>query len=1048
MLKSLTPPLALFASLAILASCAKEADSPRLQETGETVTATFQVSAPDPVATKAIADGTTATQLTVAVYDEAGNYLSDLSTNANADISGSTGNWTVSMPVVKDMTYQFVFLAKSASDNGFCTFTPASATIALDYSMLPANDDKADFFYVKDKILIEDNFSKTETMTRPLTQINIGASDLTAAGYSIKTDATMLTGISLTGINNTLNVLDGSLSGAADVELAKATRVNETPQFVTGYDRIAMAYVLAGASQTSNATINISAQGIQNTTPHTITRSVPNIPLQGNYRTNILGKIFTSDFTFTVQTEADFYTPEYIEQAGMTIDKANTAFANGQTSVTIDTDPETAGTGSATTILLPATNDPVRIRLNFTTSQTITIQYAGGATDAQKPSALELFAKNVSAVVADLPSTTVTVSAGSLITTGTFATAPTTLIIESNAEVTNLKIKAGNVKLEKGSKVTSIARADGNADDKTIVEVEGGLASYPSLEGSDIEFKKNITGVTIEKTETKATYSVSAEAIPETALEAIVEDINDDPKESVSIEMTPGSSFEWKTGAGIGSTPIVPSTNTVTKEVVIDGGGTGEFVATGSGVGDVRAAGDGTLIFKNMVIKDHSVSYTEGSWEYGYLEFSGKVRFENCTIMSAISLESDSDTQEDIFTFVDCKFISDTETAAWLPTPANMYLVWVSDGKATFTNCDFTGYRGLKMHEAYGSDVDEVVVEGCTFHDISKKPGIAIGTIDASTKVSVTKSSFIRCQPGDQKLYAYETDTPVANFDFVFENNTVQIAEGISQTGNIYTITDDATASTVIATVYSNAKDLGYTEFTINLPEGEFVLPTIVQQNITIHIDGAGENTVLSVSGASQAYYGCTVDFSNLTLVGDTNTDFTKNHGLYHLSKETYSNVKFTKFRFFYAPECTLNNCKFVQDAYDYAFCSYGTKTMVLNDCEISCVGKAAKIYGVDSNNPATVTFNRCLFACNGSARQSENKDWKAALEIDARATVNTPFTVNINNTVSCTGFYTSENTAIAKTDANYQGTLYNVDNGSGSKIVVNIDGVQQTQAW
>ena len=74
-------------------------------------------------------------------------------------------------------------------------------------------------------------------------------------------------------------------------------------------------------------------------------------------------------------------------------------------------------------------------------------------------------------------------------------------------------------------------------------------------------------------------------------------------------------------------------------------------------------------------------------------------------------------------------------------------------------------------------------------------------------------------------------------------------------------------------------------------------------------------------------------------------------------------------------------------------------------------------------------------------------KDWKAAVEMDARLT-NTPYTVYFNNTVNCTGFYTSENTAIVKTDANYQGTLYNVDNGSGNKIVVNIDGVQQTQNW
>ena len=450
MLKSLTPPLALFASLAILASCAKEADSPRLQETGETVTATFQVSAPDPVATKAIADGTTATQLTVAVYDEAGNYLSDLSTHAS--ISRNTGNWTVSMPVVKDMTYQFVFLAKSALDNGFCTFNAANAKVTVNYSALPANNDNADFFYVKDKITIENDFSKTETMTRPLAQINIGASDLVAAGYSIKTDETMLTGISLTGINNTLNVLDGALSGADAVELAKAKRVNETSQFVTGYDRIAMAYVLAGASQTSNATINISAQGIQNTTPHTITRSVPNIPLQGNYRTNILGKICTSDFTFTVQTSPGFFSPDINETLETDIDKANTLFAAGETSVTVDVAPTADGE-----ITLPNTTAAVRLNLNITTGKTITIQYADGA----KPEKLEIYAKNVEAITANLTSTTVTITAGSHIHTGTYATAESTLIIEATAKVDNLVVNAGSTKI-----YGEVGTISGDASDK------------------------------------------------------------------------------------------------------------------------------------------------------------------------------------------------------------------------------------------------------------------------------------------------------------------------------------------------------------------------------------------------------------------------------------------------------------------------------------------------------------------------------------------------------------------------------------------------------
>ena len=775
-MKKLLYTLAGLSALALFASCNKEAERAASPE-GEVVTATFTVAAPEGVATKAISDGTTATNLIVAVYDEQKNYLQALSESAVKSRDGLT--WTVSMKVIKDMTYQFVFIAKSASDNGFSTFTPATGKLTIDYSKLSANDDNADFFFVQDRFKVENSFSKTEEMHRPLAQVNFGASDLLEAGYSINTE-TMLTGVKLTGIYSEMNVLNEEVTGTdGEVTFTQSARVPaESPKFVDGYDRIAMVYALVKKESQANvtATLNVKAEGAKNTTPHDITREIANVPLKRNYRTNILGNIFTNDFNFTVIIDRNFATPDYNEQAGMTIAKANTAFANGQTSVTIDTNPETAADGNKT-ITLPATTDDVRVRLNITTNETITIQYASDD-PSEKPANVEIYALNVKEVIASLSASHVTISSGSRITTGTFATSPTTLVLEKAAVVTNLKIKAGNVKLNVGSVVSSITRDD-NTDAKTIVEVESGLPSYPSL-GSDIEFKKDITGVTIEKTDENATYSVSSNAIPETVLQAIVEDINSDPKEKVSIEMEPGASFEWTTGGGHGTTPVVPESNTVTKEVVIDGGGSGVFVATGAGVGDIRATGDGALVFKNLTIEDHSVSYTETSWEFGYLEYSGKVTFENCTFRSSITLESDDDTNENIFTFKDCKFIGDTEVSDWNPKPENMYLVWVSSGKSTFTNCEFTGFRGLKMHEAYGSDIAEVTIDNCSFHDISKKPGIAIGTINASTKVSVTNCSFVRCQPGDQKLYAYETDTNVSTFVFVYENNTVELLDGLT----------------------------------------------------------------------------------------------------------------------------------------------------------------------------------------------------------------------------------------------------------------------------
>lgn len=766
------------AAVFIVAGCERELRDSSVQ--GESTELTFTVAVPD-VVTKAIGDGTGATELTFAVYDEAGNYLQDLSESA-ATISGANPTWTVSVPVVKDLTYQFAFVAKAAA--GPYAVDRAAKTVTATYGN--ANDDAADLFVAAKTITITDALNETIKLVRPLAQVNVGASDLVAAAYSLDVE-NMTTGLKLTGINNVLNILDGTVSGAAEITLAEAARVNEASQFVSGYDRIAMGYVLVGEKQTSDATINITAKGKADGADKVITREVANIPLQANYRTNILGNIFTSSMNFTVTVEPEFDTPEYNEQAGMTIAKANDAFANGQTSVTIDTDPATAGDG-VTTITLPATTDPVRVRLNITTSETITIQYAASG---EKPASLELYAQNVAGVTADLQSTTVTVSAGSKITTGTFATAPTTLIIEDNAEVTNLLIKAGNVKLGTTAKVTSINRTEDNADTETVVEVEAGLSKYPTI-GTNVRFNKTITGVTIEKTETEATYTVTSEAKAESALQAIIEDNNSDPKKDVVVEVAAGSEIQWECKYSDERT-LVATDNTVTETVVIEGNGEGSsFRATDNGVRGVQS-GDGTIIFKNITIYDDTHYEAEdgnNAWEFAYLEWKGKIRCENVVFADAIQIEGDDSEVE----FIDCKFIADGNLKRAADKQSNEYAVWISGCKsAVFENCDFTGFRGAKAHECYGTEIAEVSFNNCTFHDLSKKPGIALGTLNAATKVSITNCTFTNCQPGDQKLYAYETDTPVANFDFVFENNNVQLAEGVSLLGaNSYGISSAA----------------------------------------------------------------------------------------------------------------------------------------------------------------------------------------------------------------------------------------------------------------
>ena len=238
---------------------------------------------------------------------------------------------------------------------------------------------------------------------------------------------------------------------------------------------------------------------------------------------------------------------------------------------------------------------------------------------------------------------------------------------------------------------------------------------------------------------------------------------------SNSIEATIDLSGDvvWATGASHGSTPLMGE-NAKTQVLTINGNGN-TFTATGNGIGAIRMANGGKVIFNNVKFVDESVSYAENSWEHGYLEFAGNLEFNNCEFVNAIMVcgETANNKSAGNANFNNCSFNSHDN---------NQYGVWVSGNRAYFNKCTFEGPRGLKVHEDYGSEVEKVVVDNCQFNNLSKKPGIALGTLNADTTIVICNSTFNNCQPGDQGLYIYESDTDVNSFTLTEKDNTVVVA--------------------------------------------------------------------------------------------------------------------------------------------------------------------------------------------------------------------------------------------------------------------------------
>ena len=287
-------------------SCQKEAG-----EVGnEAAEAVFSVTLPVDISTKAIGDGTTATELYYAVFNQKGEYISSLAQAEAIELVGKTA--TLKLKLVRNYTYSIVFWAQSP--DAPYTFTPSTGTVAVDYSGV-ANDETRDAFCKLHTFTVPDKatFDETVYLNRPFAQINFGSDDfaqITELGLD------MTSTVQISGLADTYNILNGEVSGNATTDLqlsAVPAQYDPAEALVVAgkeYAYVSMNYVLAPATQSEIA--NISATFAYN--GETVTLDVPNVPFQRNYRTNIVGTFFTDEVTFTIIVDEVFDQPDFIHE--------------------------------------------------------------------------------------------------------------------------------------------------------------------------------------------------------------------------------------------------------------------------------------------------------------------------------------------------------------------------------------------------------------------------------------------------------------------------------------------------------------------------------------------------------------------------------------------------------------------------------------------------------------------------------------------------------------------------------------------------------------
>lgn len=300
MYKNLLKSIA-FAALAIVAgACAKEQVA---SGNGETVEMTFNVDVPETtITTKGLSDAAQVNELICQVFLNDGNYTPVPDLNQTVEVKNKKAKVTFNL--VKGQKYAFIFWAQTKGTGYYNTEDLRS--VKMNVAAVKANDPKMDAFWVTDtKTATANASSNKKTLLRALSQVNFGQESLDRSDKLTVTESM----VKATGVPDTFHPFAGNTSnaceGSVDITFAKNAAITDEKLNVgnVDYDYLATAYVFAPKSKSILSDVSATFT-FDNT--KTTTVNVPNAPLQGNYRTNILGNLLTVGAEWDITVDSKF----------------------------------------------------------------------------------------------------------------------------------------------------------------------------------------------------------------------------------------------------------------------------------------------------------------------------------------------------------------------------------------------------------------------------------------------------------------------------------------------------------------------------------------------------------------------------------------------------------------------------------------------------------------------------------------------------------------------------------------------------------------------
>lgn len=278
---------------------------------GDFVNATFTIGTADGIGTRAVGDGTTVDKVACAVYDADGDELKDL--YKVEEVVGKTATYNVRL--AKGQNYRIAFFAYNEAAGAY-DVTDLKNIVVNDGQL--SNVEGRDAFTAYYDVVTGKSMNainETVTLKRPFAQLNLGIDaveleDAKKAGIEVAESKIVVSNVykAFSAFDNT--VVEGAETSEMTFELnaipteALKVTVNGEERF---YNYLALNYLLVGDKDTEKSLTDVEFiwKGKDGETNDPTTTFL-NIPVQRNYRTNIIGKLLTSPANFTIVVDAEF----------------------------------------------------------------------------------------------------------------------------------------------------------------------------------------------------------------------------------------------------------------------------------------------------------------------------------------------------------------------------------------------------------------------------------------------------------------------------------------------------------------------------------------------------------------------------------------------------------------------------------------------------------------------------------------------------------------------------------------------------------------------